>query len=357
MKLKIKALAANHGDAIVLEIGSIPETTFKMLVDGGPPGVMAKTNHPRLKTMQAGALLQQLDAYRGAHQTFDLTVLTHIDSDHIGGLLAAYRRKEYRQVIGKNVWFNSARLIAAELKKRQPPESDILINPIVGSKTSFTEAVDFDDLLDDSQSDRKLITTETPPLVYDWGTIHVLSPTIDQLSKLLDQWVKEKPDTQTSGKTSDYSHSIKDLQANDTFSPDTSVTNASSIGLLIKCSAGIVLLLGDALSSTVSASLRRLNYSEDNKLNVDVCKVSHHGSKGNTCEELLSLINVRNFIISTNGGKQLPDKQTIARILKFSPNSNIIFNYPELKNRIFTKDELNVLHNNLPDLDELVLGA
>ena len=326
-----------------------------MLVDGGPPGVMAKTSHPGVRVRQAGALLRQLDAYRDANLSFDLSVLTHIDSDHIGGLLAAYRRAEYRQVIGKNVWFNSARLIAAQLKKTQPPESDNLIYPIVGSETSVNQAIDLDELLNEHQPDRQLITTENATHSFDWGTIDILSPTIIQLSDLLDQWIKERPDTRTSAKKDDYAYSIKDLQASDNFSPDTSVKNASSIGILLKCSAGSALLLGDAFSSTIVDSLRRLKYSEENKLVVDVCKVSHHGSKGNTCEEFLSLIEVRYFIISTNGAKQLPDKRTLARILKHNPNSKIVFNYPSLKNKIFTEDELNNWHHNFHDSNELVL--
>lgn len=354
MRLTIKALEANHGDAIVLEIEEASGRTFRILVDGGPPGVMARTSHPGVRARQAGALLRQLNAYRDANLSFDLAVLTHIDSDHIGGLLAAYRRAEYRQVIGQLVWFNSARLIAAQLKKTQPPESDNLIHPIVGSETSFNQAVDLDELLEEHQPDRQLITTENPTHIFDWGTIDILSPTITQLSSLLDQWVKEKPDTQTSAKTDDYACSIADLQADDTFIPDASVTNASSIGLLLKCPVGSVLLLGDAFSSTIVDSLRRLNHSKDNKLVVDVCKISHHGSKGNTCEEFLGLIEARYFIISTNGTKHLPDKRTLARILKYCPDSKIIFNYPSLKNKIFTRDELIAWRYNLPDSNELV---
>jgi beta-lactamase superfamily II metal-dependent hydrolase len=357
MQVKIKALQAKHGDAIIVEITHPSSGVFRILIDGGPPGTMGKVNHPRVKATQASTLLSELDAYSRNNQSFDITVLTHIDDDHIGGILAAYRRDEYREVLGKQIWFNSARLIASQLNQAPANESRITISPIKGSETSVSQGVDLDDLIELHQKTRELISTDMPPKKYEWGTIHILSPTAVQIKNLHDYWVKEKPLSQTSGKECDYLKLITQLQCDDTFISDTSTRNASSIAMLIATAAGNMLFLGDAFSSTICKSLELLNFSKSNPLKVEVCKISHHGSKGNTCADFLSLVNVNHFLISTNGGKQLPDKQTIARIFKHAPNSKIVFNYPNLKEKIFTAEEIAYWNHNLPDFREIILQS
>lgn len=354
MKINIKALQVKHGDAIVIEIEQPDHETFRILVDGGPSGMIAQTTNPALKGHRASGLTQQLDSYRDKGLTFDIVFLTHIDADHIGGLLAAYTREEYRHVLGKNIYFNSARLIAAELKKIQPADSDVSIPLLAGPETSVKQAIKFDDLLDALQAERKLLKAGDE-LTFQWGTIHILSPTLTQLRDLLDKWVKETPPSETSSKKSDYAETIQSFQDNDIFVSDTSVTNASSLAFLLESPAGTALLLGDALSSTVCDSLRRLGCSETDRLEVDVCKVSHHGSAGNTCNELLSLVRVKDFLISANGAKQLPNKQTLARILKHSPESRIIFNHPDLASKIFSCDELESWQNISSDSIDLII--
>jgi hypothetical protein len=75
-------------------------------------------------------------------------------------------------------------------------------------------------------------------------------------------------------------------------------------------------------------------------LEVDLVKVSHHGSKGNTSPELLSMISSKRFVISTNGAiHSLPDKQCLARIIKAVPDAELYFNFVELIPRIFTKQD------------------
>lgn len=355
IKTTIKALRANHGDAIVVEIIKDSGEIFRILIDGGPPGMLAQTNHPVLKAQQTREFLQLLNEYRDKFLEFDITVLTHIDSDHIGGLLAAYRREEYRKVIGKNIWFNSPSLVSKKLNKAQPANSNIIISPIVGINTSVREAVDLDDLVELYQPNRSLITTSTPPIILDWGRIDILSPTVSKLNDLVDYWETEIADKTTSGKKNDYENTIEHYQKNDNFTSDTSVKNGSSIAMLVRSSVSSILLLADSFSTTVASSLRNLGYSETNKLTIDVCKISHHGSKGNTCTELLSLLNCRFFIISTNGGKQLPHKQTIARILSVFPAAQFIFNYPELTKKIFDEEELKAYAHNISNLKEIIL--
>jgi hypothetical protein len=63
-------------------------------------------------------------------------------------------------------------------------------------------------------------------------------------------------------------------------------------------------------------------------LSIDAVKVAHHGSKHNTSETLLKLIKSHTYLISTNGDQfEHPDKECIARIIRFGEPTNIYFNY------------------------------
>jgi len=73
---------------------------------------------------------------------------------------------------------------------------------------------------------------------------------------------------------------------------------------------------------------------------LDLVKVSHHASKGNTSPRLLSLIESSKFVVSTDGSKHgLPDKEVIARIIASQLNSTIYFNYDEISKEIFSKED------------------
>lgn len=345
MKMTVDALQAKHGDAIVVKIEWGPGQVFRMLIDGGPPGRVAKSGNPALKKHQA-ALTDVLDELLAAGHSLDLTVLTHIDSDHIGGLLAAYTREDYRGVLGPNAWFNSLRLISNELETALPENSENIINLVAGGETSVKQGIAFDDLLNRHQPDRRLVIAGQR-FTFEWGTIDILSPTTDQLRSLAKTWEKKALERTTSSAETDYAKRLEELQREDEFAADTSVTNASSIAVLIRSGSGAMLLLGDSLSQTICDSLRALGFDETNRLPVNVCKLSHHGSKGNTCSELLSIIDVDYFVISTNGTNLLPDKQTIGRLLKYCPESKIFFNYPELIEKIFKPypEELGMLQH------------
>ncbi len=132
--------------------------------------------------------------------------------------------------------------------------------------------------------------------------------------------------------------SIEELITNP-FKEDTSPTNLSSISILIDYKDKKILLLGDSVPSDIVVSLVDLGYSKDTKLNLDILKVSHHGSKHNTSTELLEMIDCKKFLISTNGKKyQHPDKECLARIIKTQDCPELIFNY-DIYDCIFSKEE------------------
>lgn len=351
MSLAITVLPANHGDAIIVQAGIDQPDPFRILIDGGPATCYQRTQGFKRTWGPLHAALKTLSS---RSEALDLVVLTHVDDDHIGGLVKACQDKLLLPVIGKEVWFNSGRLIARQLGSGVEPEGSQLILPQSGTDrlTSIAQGVLFDDLLDEAGMRQRTLRVAGQKIDFRYGEIQILSPDEDRLRALLAKWEKERPDSLTSSHETDYESTLDDLLRGDYFEEDAAVHNASSISFLISSGNAKALFLGDAFPSTVCASLRSLGYSEKNPLHVGACKISHHGSKGNTSRELLSLIKSDNFIISTDGSRHgLPNKVTLARIMKMAPESKILFNYPKLKKLIFSDEELRAATETLTDIE------
>lgn len=130
-----------------------------------------------------GPLQECLGTLAENNIVLDLVVMTHVDDDHIGGLLRAIQAEPYQQVLGSNVWFNSGRLIASELAENIPEGTDIQIMAAGGRQTSIAQGIAFDDqLCRMGVSDRSLkIACEKLSSV---GEITILSPQEEQLRSL-----------------------------------------------------------------------------------------------------------------------------------------------------------------------------
>ena len=69
------------------------------------------------------------------------------------------------------------------------------------------------------------------------------------------------------------------------------LANAASIAFILRCDNLSILMLGDSYPQNVERYLREeKGYSEENPLVVDFVKVSHHGSRNNTSNSLLDII-------------------------------------------------------------------
>jgi hypothetical protein len=72
--LKLHVLQAEFGDSLVVEFGTAAAPRF-ILTDGGPPFTFERTLHRSLKSLIA------------APRTLEAVILSHVDKDHIVGLL------------------------------------------------------------------------------------------------------------------------------------------------------------------------------------------------------------------------------------------------------------------------------
>lgn len=346
MSISIRILQANHGDCILVTHEDL-NGVFNLLIDGGDGATFKYGQRAR----HSGSLCIVLDELKEKGQQIDLAILTHIDDDHINGLLRAFEAPGYLSSMVKSVWFNSSRLITEHF---DVPE--ILANNIPlrdnSPLTSVKQGKSLEALLSEIDCEQQPVVIAGQKLVKGPFTFTILSPDEKKLQKLLHEWHKEPDSGQTSAHSTDYALGLDEILANDKFMADPSPYNGSSIAFILKADDKTMLYLGDSHDEIIVRNLRTLGFSEDKRLNLDLVKISHHGSQYNTSPEFLSLINTSRYIISTNGSKHgLPNKRTIARILA-SNEGKIYFNYERVIAPLLLKHESDTYSSRFETLGE-----
>jgi beta-lactamase superfamily II metal-dependent hydrolase len=334
MSITVRVLQANHGDSILVTHEST-DGVFNVLIDGG--------NGPTFKygprARYSGALCLALDELKAKKQFIDLAVLTHIDDDHIEGLIRAFEAPEYLREMVRSVWFNSSRLITSHFNVGAIPANDVYLKSD-SPETTVTQGKELETLLAEIGCVRAPVILAGQTHVEGPFTFTILSPDKSSLEKLLHKWPTEPESGETSTHANDYALSLEEIWANDIFKPDASPYNGSSIAFILEADGKRMLFLGDSHDEIIVRNLRELGFSEKNKLEVELVKISHHGSQHNTSTEFLSIVNSQRYIISTNGSKRgLPSKRTIARILA-STEGKICFNYIDVIPRMLLEHEV-----------------
>ena len=331
---EITFLPVNNGDAIFISLNN-----FNILIDGG------FTN-----------TYQTLSKHLSSHQIkiINLTILTHSDRDHIGGIISLIRNNNLKV---EDIWFNSYNKLSQLFNNgKKDTSKDISI----GNETdevSYTQAKKLSKLLDEQKREYQEIYIEKFKNSYhNIGELEFtfLSPSKNELFNLYENWSIE--DEKTTRKES--SATVQDIKTIEEYAsqiekckPDDSLQNGSSIAFILKYKANKFLFLGDAHIDVIVRSLKSLGFdsTKKNKLHVDFVKLSHHGSSANICQDFLDIVESNKYIISTNGkSHNHPDMETLCLIIVDAKSKGreieLIFNYPEhvyKKEKEILKDELN----------------
>ena len=240
----------------------------------------------------------------------------------------------------KKVWFNSGQLINEYFNMNYENDNRIKVrNDKADSvKTSIKDGVKFEERLEEHNLwDKKIIKAYDIYGEKELGVkFIILSPHEENLKKLLNKWKDEEPESIKTAKTTDYNKPLLELRSRNT-SHDKSIHNGSSISFILEIENKKLLFLADSFHTTI---LKSLNELYKNTIDFDLVKLSHHGSKYNTSDKLLKKINCNKYIISTDGSiHSHPHKETLAKIIDNTPDSELYFNYIDLAKRIFTEQD------------------
>ena len=314
----VEAFPAAQGDCIWIEYG-IPENPKRILIDTGPRGT-AKFIESRIKKMPPDA------------RKFELLIMSHIDDDHIAGILDFLENKE-SFVQFEDVWFNGWHHI-----NESPPDlmgadqGERFSQKILQKKWQWNKAF--------NKSHICIETSRNTPIALSGGMkLTILSPTLKNLSSLKEKWEdeiikkgkvpgwgEEEIPADLLGGTINKSKIINWAQMD--YDPDPSITNGSSIAVLAEFEGKRALFAADAHYGVLEKAIIEL-VKPGNNLKLDLFKISHHGSKKNSSCKLMKLINCDRFLISSNGYKhQHPHPETIAKIVCHRDLDKVLyFNY------------------------------
>lgn len=337
--MKIKFLKAGNGDSFLLSFND-GAANRNILIDGGVSNTYYSDS-----TGLYGDLQDEIDSIKKRNEHIDLLILTHIDNDHICGLLKWFELDKNAHQLVKNVWFNSGKLIATYLNESENEDLGVGLKIFTNPKTGVHEAIEFENYLIEKDIWNKKIILQGQEVEECGVRIQILSPNGEQLKKLVREYKEITGDhSYTAGKEKDWTTNIKDFineeSQNFKFTQDTSVKNGSSISFILTINKKHFLFLADSHPKGIVAQLKVLGYSNDNPINVEIMKISHHGSKANTNKELLEIVKTENYIISTDSsGNNHPNKRTLSRILNLNPNAIFHFNYEHVRNEIFSTQD------------------
>jgi beta-lactamase superfamily II metal-dependent hydrolase len=383
--MKIKIFPASYGDALLVSI----ENHYHLLIDGG----LGETYKEHIKPY----LLDLKD--KG--QILSKVIVTHLDSDHIAGIIAFLEQNgsssEPNIIPIKEIWHNSCRHIRSGDKTPKPLSyiEQVRVEAYISANSTPTTSIE--DVISARQS------MELGRLIlnggYQWNTqfnkdavsiaynskikigeniyLQLLSPSQEQLEALeksfqeflhpkgincnstdalieyaFEIYMQNKKNGKLK-KDKNMSASIKDnkitidkiIEYSDkkNYEKDTKIGNASSIAFILYHFDKKVLFLADAHAEIIVEQLKKIFPKDEFNYPIifNAIKVSHHGCHKNNSPCLLEVIDSPNFIFSTNGSKhEHPDIETIARIIN-RPNDK--FKKDKIKRNLIFNYDLDIL--------------
>jgi hypothetical protein len=319
--ITVDVLRAAYGDAIWIECARDSDRPWRMVVDGGPPEA-------------ADALRARVDALPPGERALDVVVVSHIDSDHIGGMLPLLAREDLD--VG-DVWFNALPQLPepGERRLRSVAEGEDLVELLTG--VSRSKPLPWNRVVGGravaTPGDRSFLELDTG----GGPRITLLSPTPKRLVALRRVW-EDSLERLLRGESEEIEapappEPLGDLEALAAAQTanDTSVPNGSSIAFLLEHRGASCLLGADAFPTVLGGALWALaNARGGRPVPVDAVKLPHHGSQKNVSSKLLTVVSSKHFLVSTNGERfGHPDDVALARAATAGGSGTTLwFNYP-----------------------------
>jgi beta-lactamase superfamily II metal-dependent hydrolase len=307
MTFTLEALRARHGDALLLHYGTAAEPKLS-IIDGGPGGVFGDTLRPRLVEIRDHLAADPL--------AVDLIMVSHLDEDHILGLLQL--TDELLQSPGtapwlttKTIWNNTFADLADDqedvLLQATAPNRDAahVVSVSQGRKMranaellSWAPNVPFGELVQAPPSGGRSVMLDADT------ELLVIGPREDQVVALRQKWAEEM--VKIKKKEKSVAEVVEFL--------DDSEFNLSSIVCLARQGDRTMLLTGDARGDHVLTALEAAGVLTNDAIHVDILKLPHHGSIRNLKDVFFKRITADHYVISANGKDGNPETESLELI-------------------------------------------
>jgi len=335
MSFTVEVLRALKGDCLILQYGTKAAPGLA-LIDGGPSTVYEKHLKPHLIEIRKSRGLEA-----DAPLPVDVLMISHIDDDHIQGILkltkelvnaqdalqslpfkiGAVWHNTFDDIIGNATKSLTATVTAAfgaaslsgdagEVDGLDPDAARVLAS--LGQGLRLRDDTKKLKLRLNPQFDDKLVVANAKGPKINMGkglsftVVGPMNPEVVALRKTYERFFKEA--------------AAKRKQATAVLAAftDTSVPNLSSLVVLAEAGKKCVLLTGDARGDKVLEGLElvgRLTKDKKSRIHVNVLKCPHHGSNRNVDPIFFRRIIADHYIFSGNGEHGNPERETLEMLL------------------------------------------
>lgn len=358
--LKIKLIPAEYGDCILLS--AIGDEKINILIDGGTRKTYKKF------------LCAEMEKIEHDNSKLDLLVCTHIDNDHIGGLVELLKKNNCKYI--KEIWYNGFMQV---VDKRYYSLHDINItendNKVLDKiiqkgvvtdeehEIGISDAMSFGVLAEqksipiNSKVEGKAICSEffnSSVKLNEKLSITIIGPTKENLKKLEERWAKDMMSCNYNFHVSNeiklmevFEYQLRQIkmfyakegiminQMHDLEKymgsldvVDNSPVNASSIAFILDYNKKKYLFLGDAIID--DALLSNIKSVVGPKYRFEAMKLPHHGSRYNITLEFIERYTANEYYCLTNSERfEHPDMEVLSTLVcKDLKYKKLIFNYP-----------------------------
>lgn len=312
--LKLEVLGAKHGDCLIIHYGA-EASPRRILVDGGPPGVYLRHLRPRLF---------ELRDENGKPPIFELAMVSHIDQDHIKGLLDLTNEMIQKQgtnqdpAVIKRFWHNSFTDITggAEPAALTTASNAIVASIEAGGQTPFPQLMGTDGRaehilagidqgrqlrgnleqlgLDGNRPfDEQLVMWDKEADLPGGMSLKIIGPDKDRLIDLQQKWNPSLSASEVAAMT------------------DKSVANLSSIVAMVEYEEKRILLTGDARGDDIISWLEHADMIVDGKCHVKIHKQQHHASDRNVDRHFFETVTADCYVFCGDGKHDNPDPSTL----------------------------------------------
>lgn len=309
---RFHVVQAEFGDCLLLEYGTPARPRFT-LIDGGPPKNFDTNLAPVLKQIAQRKV------------PLDLAVLSHVDNDHIVGLVDYFAELQAGAADlprPKEIWHNSwgktmdpdgviAPRIVALMTLTRAAAMPMAANAVLGiseGNALRTKAKLLGIPINAAFPEADLITVGNAGKAVTLGnlTLSVVGPTQKNLDRLRKDWLAWIDKHEDEVGSDDVM-----IMANS----DRSVPNLSSIMLIAEADGKSILLTGDGRSDHLLDGLEEAGRLDaDGNYHIDILKLAHHGSERDVTREFFDRVTADTYVASANGKDGNPDLPTLGWI-------------------------------------------